>query len=554
MDLGRSIVKRTFRTLGLLLWIVAAGSGRVLASEAPASTNQTTLSAYGYDGDVFPLLRGPHLFMDWRYVSDGKAVWVGPDQKPMEVKTKRQKEIPEAERAEAERQIGWGDGRLPWGIRIEAQQAEKVGPILSADQPWENRFAFPSLLKIGDKYVLYYEVEPPPGHPEVANKILCLAESTNGKEWTKTHLGLVEFGGNKDNNIVYGGTLCRYGFTGHCVFMDPVAPPAERYKMVYQADVPVDVIKSPEQGGPLQGVGRDKGEVLQALMSAVSPDGIHWKENPRPLLAPIRDAQNTVYYDEVLKRYVSFMRYKVLTRRAIGRSETADFNNWPGPRPILWPGPQDEPSDDYYVNGKSRYPGAPGEHMLFTSVYKGATDSTTLRLAASPDGTLWNWVPGGDLMTPGPDGSWDGGYFFAGGGTMVELPDDRVAIPFLTSRLPHKFPRFMRQGAAGLATWPKERIAALVADNEAEFYSPVMSATGSELYLNFQTRRAGYIKVEVVDAKGRALADCDPLVGDHLKAKVAWKGESKLDPATLKQFQLHFRMRAARIYSFEVRP
>jgi hypothetical protein len=59
-----------------------------------------------------------------------------------------------------------------------------------------------------------------------------------------------------------------------------------------------------------------------------------------------------------------------------------------------------------------------------------------------------------------------------------------------------------------------------------------MSATGSELYLNFQTRRAGYIKVEVVDAKGRALANCDPPVGDHLKAKVPWKGESKLDGDT----------------------
>ena len=38
---------------------------------------------------------------------------------------------------------------------------------------------------------------------------------------------------------------------------------------------------------------------------------------------------------------------------------------------------------------------------------------------------------------------------------------------------------------------------------------------------------------------------------DALKAKVAWKGESSLDPATLKQLQLHFRLRAARIYSFE---
>jgi hypothetical protein len=205
------------------------------------------------------------------------------------------------------------------------------------------------------------------------------------------------------------------------------------------------------------------------------------------------------------------------------------------------------------VNGKSLYPGAPGEHMLFTSIYKGATDSTTLRLAASPDGTLWNWVPGGDVMRPGPDGAWDGGYFFIGGGTMIELPDDRVALPFLTSRLPHKFPRFMRQGAAGLATWRKERIAALVADSEGEFYTPIMSVQGDTLCLNFETRRAGYVKVEVVDNKVRALADCDPLVGDQLKAKVTWKGESSLHQSNQEQLQLHFRMRAARIYSFEVR-
>jgi len=537
-------------TFVLLALLVGVQSAHLLASEAPATANKTTLSAYGYDEDVFPLLPGPHLFMDWRYVSDGKAVWVGPDKQPMPIKQKSQKAVPEAERAEFERQIGWGDGRLPWGIRLEAVKPEKVGPIFLSDKPWENRFQFPTLLKVDGKYRLYYEVEPPPGHEEITNKISCLAESTDGKTWTKPNLGLVEFGGNKDNNIVYGGTLCRWGFTGHSVFIDPVAPAPERYKMVYQATVPREVVKSPEQGS-LNGVGQEKGAGVQALMSAVSADGIHWKENPRPLLAPIRDAQNTIYYDTILKRYVSFMRYKVLTRRAIGRAETADFYNWPGPKPVIWPGPQDEPSDDYYVNGKVLYPGAPGEHMLLTSVYKGATDSTTLRLAASPDGTLWNWLPGGDLMTPGPDGSWDGGYFFMGGGTMVELPDDRVALAFLSSRLPHKFPRFMRQGSAGLAVWQKERIAALVADSEAEFYSPVMSAQGKELYLNFQTRRAGSIKVEVVDARGRALADCDPLFGDQIKAKVTWKGESSLDPETLKQFQLHFRLRAARLYSFE---
>src|SRR5262249_2791963 len=134
-------------------------------------------------------------------------------------------------------------------------------------------------------------------------------------------------------------------------------------------------------------------------------------------------------------------------------------------------------------------------HLMFTTVNKGATDSTTLRLASSADGKMWNWVPAsGDLMTPGPDGEWDGGYFFMGAG-LIELPGDRVALPFVASRLPQKFPRITRLGAIGLAVWPGERISALVADGEGEFYTPKLAVQGDSLFLNFETRRAGYIKV-----------------------------------------------------------
>jgi len=443
---------------------------------------------------------------------------------------------------------------VPWGIRIEAQPAQKVGPLISADQPWEYRFAYTSLLKVDGKYRLYYEAEPPPGHPEIIGKALCIAESTDGKEWTKPHLGLVEFAGSKDNNIVFGGSLCRWGFQGDSVWVDPHAPPDERYKVVYMADVPLDAIEPPERGGPPRGVGREKsGKSAQSLLHAVSADGIHWKENPRPMLTHVRDSQNLVYYDQVLQRYVGYFRYKILDRRAVGRSETTDFNNWPPPDPILWPSALCAPSDDFYVNGRSMYPGTQDGHLMLTSVYLGETDSSTLRMASSPDGKLWNWISTGSLMDPGPDGAWDGGYFFVAGGVMVEMPDDRIALPFVTSRLPHKFPRFFKQGAVGLATWTKERLAALVADSEGEFYTPPMALQGNSLFLNFETRRAGSIRVEVVDSQGRTLADCDPLVGNQLKAAVTWKGESSLSPGKHGEVQLHFRLRAAKLYSFEVR-
>jgi hypothetical protein len=371
---------------------------------------------------------------------------------------------------------------------------------------------------------------------------------------------LVEFAGSKDNNIVYGGSLCRWGFQGHSLFVDPSAPPSERYKLVYQAELQPDILEPPAPAeAAKRGNAGAKQRPVQSLLSGVSADGIHWKENPRPLLTHIKDGQNTIYYDPTLKRYVGYFRSSILGRRGVRRSETADFGNWPRPEPILQPNPGDDPADDYCENTEALYPGTRAQHLMFITVNKGATDSSTLRLAVSADGKIFNAVPGGDLMTPGPDGAWDGGYFFMGAG-LTELPGEpgepgerveQVALPFVASRLPQKFPRITRLGAVGLAMWPRERLAALLADSEGEFFTPILSVAGDALYLNFRTRRAGYVKVEVADTEGRALADCDPLIGDQLKAKVTWKGQSSIDPAARQRLRLHFRLRAARIYSFE---
>ena len=50
---------------------------------------------------------------------------------------------------------------------------------------------------------------------------------------------LVEFAGPKANNIVLSGP---WGVQGVSVFMDPSAPPEERYKAVYMAETPVSVM------------------------------------------------------------------------------------------------------------------------------------------------------------------------------------------------------------------------------------------------------------------------------------------------------------------------
>ena len=56
--------------------------------------------------------------------------------------------------------------------------------------------------------------------------------------------------------------------------------------------------------------------------------------------------------------------------------------------------------------------------------------------------------------------------------------------------------------------------------------------------------------IEGVD--GRKLDDCDPLIGNAFKKQVTWKGNGSIGVPKGKAVQLHFTMRCAKLFSFEV--
>ena len=83
------------------------------------------------------------------------------------------------------------------------------------DAPWEgNTSAYYTLFADGDRFRMYYRGEhfdvstQKAAHPEVT----CYAESRDGIVWEKPKLGLFEFAGSKDNNIVHAGWGC-HNFT-----------------------------------------------------------------------------------------------------------------------------------------------------------------------------------------------------------------------------------------------------------------------------------------------------------------------------------------------------
>jgi len=78
-------------------------------------------------------------------------------------------------------------------------------PVIRADQPWEKDAAFvdSGLVLYDEKEKLFkawYQGGACYGPDDNSN--MCYATSQDGVVWTKPSLGLVDFEGSKDNNIV----------------------------------------------------------------------------------------------------------------------------------------------------------------------------------------------------------------------------------------------------------------------------------------------------------------------------------------------------------------
>src|SRR4029079_18108323 len=121
-----------------------------------------------------------------------------------------------------------------------------------------------------------------------------------------------------------------------------------------------------------------------------------------------------------------------MNRRVVGRSEGATLDEpWPAPETVCWTDPSESPSEDYYTNGKSLYPGTRTFHLLFPTIYERFSDSAIIRMLCSIDGKTWMHPAGrGTLLEQGSEGAWDGGCVFAGNG-MAEIAGNRVALPYI---------------------------------------------------------------------------------------------------------------------------
>ena len=218
------------------------------------------------------------------------------------------------------------------------------------DQPHEgNCSCYFTIFKDGDKYRMYYNGGHFAQYGILGNarkqhaEFTCMAESTDGINWTRPNLGLVEFNGSKNNNILPIANRWTHCFTP---FKDsnPNCKNEEAYKAV-----------AFDHGTPKQ------------LFGFVSPDGINWKlVSDKPIITGGNfDSQNLVFYDNERELYVAYYRKSPNKVRGIATATSPDFINWTEGEMLSYDNNKDE---NFYTNAIIRYDRAPyliGFPMLF---------------------------------------------------------------------------------------------------------------------------------------------------------------------------------------------
>ena len=183
--------------------------------------------------------------------------------------------------------FAFDDRSIPWkhNLKLSLVEAEKHpgnpvlrrGPKGAPDHG--HAILYGTVIKNGDKFRMWYlgmfEVELKAGQAPGWWRPMCYAESEDGVNWTKPNLGLVEFNGNKNNNIclIEGEPFSLTKVNDFLnVLYEPDDPdPSRRFKAAYIAHPPYDDIK-----GGMSPIGV-KERVVASTILATSADGLSWK-------------------------------------------------------------------------------------------------------------------------------------------------------------------------------------------------------------------------------------------------------------------------------------
>lgn len=441
-------------------------------------------------------------------------------------------------------------------VTFQLHPPRRAEDVLPFDRPWEGfQACYVTVFADVDLYRMYYACYPFGTSDE--RQYTAYAESEDGVRWHKPNLGLVEFDGSRDNNLLWAGPQS-HNFSPF-IDTNPAAPADQHYKAV-------------------GGNGR-------AFLLA-SADAIHWRLlQDEPIIdqdhpgfdehgaafygddpahgRAVFDSHNVVFYDQLRQQYVFYyrardQRHTEINARTVYFSTSVDAIHWTEARPVQFSTP---PSllDQFYTNGIQPYFRAPHLYVALPMRY-----ASRPRLSphapkdglgegafmCSRDGEYFHRYME-SYLRPGPDRrDWTKhNNMFAWG--MLPTSDIEISLYFIRH---HYAPTaHLQRGVIRTDGFVSLR----APYDGGEFTTKPLVFTGNELILNASTGAAGGIRVEVQDEAGQALEgfrleDCEEFYGDEIAHTVRWTGERRAGTLAGRAVQLRFGMRDADLYSIQL--
>ena len=418
---------------------------------------------------------------------------------------------------------------------------------LVRDRPWESAtLNWFNVMRDGGKYRMWYECYDIDGWPTGDDTSFCYAESADGIHWTKPNLGLHEYQGSQDTNILFrliGQNGYRSRVHGVGIFKDPTAPPEQRYKAVSQ--------------GVFDGVGSPP----QRIAGMVSPDGLNWTRLGDPVCNVFADSQDSAFWDPSRGSYLLYGRVAG-NGRAIGVSESKDFANFPPLKLALQTDARQMPQSDLYNPAALQYPFAAHAYFMFPSLFAHQPDTLDIRLAVSRDGVHWSFP---QIDTPfialGATGEFDSGSLYMGQG-LLQVGNELWQF-YGGSHLKHgegELENVRKPDGSRTFSRVISRLDGFIsADPAAEagtFTTIPLYYTGNLLKVNATARQGGSIRVGLLDdagnaISGRSVEECLPITGDQLDTVVRWKDGADVMTGAGKPVRLKVELRNASLYAFQ---
>ncbi len=436
-------------------------------------------------------------------------------------------------------------------VQLTLHEPRDEGMVLKFDAPTEGPFCgYVTVIQESNRFRVYYRGKDAAGR-DGENELTCVAESPDGRDWTRPNLDFIATKAGKGNNVILSEPPFAHNFSP---FRDsnPKTPAEQKYKAI-------------------------AGYQNSGLKAFASPDGLRWQAmQDKPVLTTndvpfkyVFDSQNVAFWSAAENRYLLYFRVYKDKMRRIARAESTNFLNWEKVHLMEYRGADGRPApvEELYINQTHPYFRAPQIYVSLAARFmlgrQVLTTDEAKAIGVHP--SYFKDVSDAVFMTSRGGNIYDRTFMgaFIKPGIGAENWVSRTTYPALnvvqtgTNEMSIYVNQSYAQPTAHLRRYSMrlDGFSSLRAPHEGgEFVTKPIKFCGSRLLMNFSTSAAGGIKIEILDEAGKPIpgytfADSVESIGNEIERAARWKSGTDVGKLAGQPVQLHFKIKDADLFA-----